>query len=176
FTKINPTKYKVTVHGAKDPYALVLSQRFNTKWKLFLPNEASEAKTLKGLIARTLGKIIKSILRAKNVVVSSEASEEVSVSYFNNNLTEGMHKNAFLDQSTFETFGYDPIAEKTHLPTNGYANSWYISPGDVQNKKDYTLIIEMTSQKLFYVSAPISAVGLLLLFFLFLKSFIRIRK
>ncbi|MDO8660238.1 MAG: hypothetical protein Q7K54_06645 [Candidatus Parcubacteria bacterium] len=176
FTKINPTKYKVTVNGAKGPYTLVLSQRFNTKWKAFLLDEANEAKTLKGLISRIFGKITTHIINANNVVVSSEASEEISTSYFNNNLIEGMHRNVFLDKNTFETFGQDPILEKTHLPANGYANAWYIRPEDVQNKKDYTLIIEMTSQKLFYVSFIVSVVGLLLLFFLFLKSFIRIRK
>lgn len=176
FTKINPTKYKVTVHGAKDPYALVLSQRFTAKWKVFFPNGANEAKSLKGLISRTLGQIITSILHANNIVISSEASGENSTSYFNNHIIEGMHKNVFLDKGTFETFGQDPILEKTHLPANGYANAWYISPEDVQNKEDYTLIIEMTSQKLFYGSLLISVGGLLLLSFLLLKSFVRIRK
>lgn len=173
FTKINPTKYKVTVNGAKDPYALVLSQRFNPKWKIFFPNKTNEAKTLKGLISRTLGKIITAVLYAKNVVISSEASEEISTSYFNNNLIEGMHKNVFLDKSTFETFGQDPIVEKTHLPVNGYANSWYIRPEDVRNKENYELIIEMTSQKLFYISLLISVGGFLLLSFLLLKSLVR---
>src|SRR3989344_1690464 len=173
FTKINKTKYKVAVRGAKDPYALVLSEKFNAKWKIFLPNGVNEAKTLKGLISRTLGKIISSILRAKNIVISSEANKESLTSYFNNDVVEGMHKNIFLDQSTFETFGQDPILEKTHLPVNGYANSWYIKPEDVRNKEDYELIIEMTSQKLFYVSLMISVAGLLLLVFLLLRSFIR---
>ncbi len=173
FTKINPTKYKVTVRGAKDPYALVLSEQFNLSWKVFLPNGANEAKTLKGLFSRTLGEIITSILHAKNIVISSEASKENLTSHFNNDVIEGMHKNIFLDQSTFETFGQDPILEKTHLPVNGYANAWYIMPEDVQNKKDYELIIEMTSQKLFHVSLLISAGGLLLLSFMLLKSIIR---
>lgn len=176
FTKINPTKYKVAVAGAKDPYTLVLSEKFNAKWKLFLPNGVNEAKTLKGLISRTFGKITTSIINANNVVVSSEASEEISTSYFNNNLIEGMHKNVFLDQNTFETFGQDPIVEETHLPVNGYANAWYINSEDVQNKEDYELIIEMTSQKLFYVSLLVSVVGFLSLLLLFIKSFIRIRK
>ena len=176
FTKINPTKYKVTVHGARDPYSLVLSQEFNTKWKLFFPNEVNEAKTLKGFISRTFAKIMKGILSANNIEVSSEGSKKELTSYFHNNITEGMHKNIFLDQNTFETFGYDPILEKRHLPVNGYANSWYISPEDVQGKEDYELIIKMTSQKLFYVSLLVSLGGLLLLILLFIKSFIRIRK
>lgn len=173
FTKINPTKYKVAVVGAKDPYVLVLSERFNGKWKIFFPNKTNEAKTPRGLISRTLGKIPTAILSSNNIVISSDQSKEELTSYFNNDVVEGMHKNIFLDRITFETFGYDPIVEKTHLPVNGYANAWYIKPSDVQNKEDYALVIEMTSQKLFYGSLLISVVGLLLLSFLFLKSFMR---
>lgn len=173
FTKINPTKYKVAVAGAKDAYALVLSEKFNTSWKIFFPNKTNEAKTLKGLISRTLGKIMKGILTANNIVISSDQSKEELTSYFNNKIIEGMHKNIFLDQNTFETFGYDPIAEKTHLPVNGYANAWYITANDVQNKKDYTLIIEMTTQKLFYGSLLVSLGGLSLLSFILFRSFIR---
>ena len=105
--------------------------------------------------------------------ISPEASRENLTSYFNNNVIEGMHKNIFLDRNTFETFGQDTILEKTHLPVNGYANAWYIRPEDVQNKENYTLIIEMTSQKLFYVSLLVSLGGLLLLILLFIKSLIR---
>ena len=176
FKKINPTKYQVQVHGAKDPYTLVLFQKFNPKWKVFLPNEVNEAKTLRGIFSRVLGKIIGYFLRNNNIVIASDESEKKLTSYFNNSVIEGIHKDIFLDKNTFETFGQDPIAEKTHLSANGYANAWYIRPSDVQNKKDYTLIIEMTSQKLFYVSLLLSLGGLLLLFSILLKSFNRIRK
>lgn len=173
FTKINPTKYKVTIHGAKDPYTLILSEKFNSNWKAFIPNGTNEAKTLKGFISRILRSFMTSILHFGNIVVSSEASNKNSTSYFNNKIIEGMHKDIFLDQSTFQTFGQDPIVENTHLTVNGYANSWYIRPQDVQNKEDYELIIEMTSQKLFYVCLLISVGGLLLLFIFFLKSLLR---
>ncbi len=39
FTKINPTKYKITVKDANDPYFLVLNQEFNSRWKLFLEDK-----------------------------------------------------------------------------------------------------------------------------------------
>lgn len=41
FVKINPTKYRVTVEGAKDPYALVFLESFSKNWKLFPPDEDS---------------------------------------------------------------------------------------------------------------------------------------
>ncbi len=135
----------------------------------------NEAKTLKGLISRTIGKILSSVIQAKNIVIASDASQEKLTSYFNNDVIEGKHKNIFLDQTTFETFGQDPIAEETHLQVNGYANAWYIKPSDVYNKEDYELIVEMTSQKLFYGCLLLSGTGFLLLCLVTIKSFIRKR-
>ncbi len=55
---------------------------------------------------------------------------------------------------------------------NGYANAWYILPKDVGNKSDYTLTIQMSDQKMFYIGAGVSIITLLLaaifsIFFLF---------
>lgn len=38
-TKINPTKYSVTVKNSKDPYYLLLNQSFNKRWKVFLEED-----------------------------------------------------------------------------------------------------------------------------------------
>ena len=35
FTKINPTKYKVKVEGAREPYTLVFSESFDKGWKVY---------------------------------------------------------------------------------------------------------------------------------------------
>ncbi|MCL5113763.1 MAG: hypothetical protein M1372_01165 [Patescibacteria group bacterium] len=46
FTKINPTKYKVSVRNAKSPYVLVFSEAFNKQWKVFVRNaEKNDEKT-----------------------------------------------------------------------------------------------------------------------------------
>lgn len=145
FTRVNPTKYKVHIRGANDPYALILSQRFNQKWKVYLSDES----------------------------ISTDPIPKVIKSYGNGSLQEGKHQNIFMNVDTFETWGKNPIAQDTHLIANGYANSWYIEPEDVQNKSDYTLIIEMNTQQLFYVSFFVSFIGLLLIVFLFIKSYIK---
>lgn len=175
FTKINPTKYKVIVRGTKGPYTLVLSQSFNQKWKMFLPGRENEANTLKGIFVRFLGNLLK-ILTKPTVSTSTLEDATVIASYANGSIQEGVHENTFWETDTSETWGQNPIAEATHLPVNGYANAWYIKPEDVQNRTDYTLIIEMTSQKLFYGGLLISTGGLLLTVFLLFKSFIVIRK
>ncbi|MEK7543861.1 MAG: hypothetical protein AAB557_03270 [Patescibacteria group bacterium] len=172
FTQINPTKYTVEVRDAKGPYALVLSQSFNQKWKLFYPSLEHEAKTIKGMLARVVGGILGSVTKSI-IPETTEGSNAIVASYANGAIQEGKHRIDFWNRDTFDTWGFDPIAEKSHLPVNGYANSWVIKPEDVNNRSDYTLIIEMTSQKLFYGSLLLSGFGLLIILFLCLKLFLR---
>ncbi len=49
-----------------------------------------------------------------------------------------------------------------HVLANGYANAWYILPKEVNNRTDYTLTIQLSDQKIFYISALISVVTLLI--------------
>jgi hypothetical protein len=45
FVKINPTKYRVKVEGAKEPYTLVFSESFNQKWKAYISNQHEKTVT-----------------------------------------------------------------------------------------------------------------------------------
>jgi hypothetical protein len=71
-----------------------------------------------------------------------------------------MHKDMFFDSHTFETISRKPIADNRHVMVNAYANAWYIIPSDVGEKRDYTLILEMTSQRYFYIGMLISVVAI----------------
>lgn len=42
------------------------------------------------------------------------------------------------------------------IQANGYANAWYIKPSDVDNKSDYTLIIQLANQKIFYIGIVVT--------------------
>lgn len=170
FKKINPTKYKVIVRGSKNPYTFVLSEKFSSKWKVFYLSEKNNANTLRGVFSRLVGKLLSGFFNTYNIVISQEAEKNIMTSHFNGSLSEGGHANIFLGSNSFETFGQDPIAEETHLPVNGYANGWSIVPKDVENKENYELVIEMTSQKIFYGSLIVSLFGLLLVVFIFFFS------
>jgi len=61
----------------------------------------------------------------------------------------------------FETIGMKSLSENAHFTANGYSNAWYISPKDINNKSDYELIVEMTGQRIFYISLVISIVILI---------------
>ncbi len=174
FTQINPIKYLVNVRDAKNPYALVFSQAFNQNWKLYNMDRGHEAKTMKGIFMRFAGSLLGTLTQ---IIIPASVGENATIASFADpSITEGKHRSEFWGRSTFDTWGLDPIAEKTHLPVNGYANAWYIKPEDVSNKSDYTLIIEMAPQKLFYGSLIVSIGVLFMVITLFMKSLIRIRK
>lgn len=137
FVKINPTKYRVKVEGAKNPYTLVFSESFHKGWKLYI-NELTDSR----------------INELKNY-------GEIVASYFDGEIKEGTHRMTFLERATFETWGKKPIADDRHYLVNGYANSWYITPDDVGGKENYELIVEFWPQRLFYIGLFISIMTLI---------------
>ena len=88
-----------------------------------------------------------------------ETSEEIA-SYFGGQIKEETHRMVFLEPATFETWGRRPIAEERHYLVNGYANSWYITPDEVDYQKDYELIVEFWPQRLFYLGSALSFLAL----------------
>ncbi len=164
FTKINPTKYRVQVKGATGPYTLVFLEQFNGNWALQDVNK--DTKSIKGFISRLWGNIGRI---AVGVFVKDKLIEkDIAASYFNGEVNEGFHRNTFLEPRTFETWGKEVIASGRHFQANGYANAWNIEPSDMNGKTDYTLILEMTTQKKFYFFLAVSILTVisLLLYFL----------
>jgi len=135
FVKVNPTKYRVKIEGAKEPYALVFSESFHKGWEAYVSDQ--------------------------QLVDSSQQYEDIVASYFDGEIEEGEHRNTFLEKATFETWGKKPIAEDRHSLVNGYANSWYITPEDSSGREDYELIIEFWPQRLFYIGLAVSGLALI---------------
>jgi len=151
FLKINPTKYRIKVEGAKEPYTLIFSESFHKGWKAYI-NQNQSSKT-------------------KN---QNYYWEEI-INYFDGDIKEITSKSIFLDRNIFETVGKKQISEERHFLVNGYANSWYITPGDVNGEQDYELIIEFWPQRLFYIGLGISGLTLIIcLFYLFIKKWKKI--
>lgn len=169
FTRINPAKYEVRVYNAAFPYTLILFNQFNKEWRLVDP--AQDTNTIKGSFSRFLanmGKMGVSILGKENGV-----NKNTILTYFDGDIRENVGKDIFVNKKTFETWGKEEIGRYKHYPVNGFANAWYIEPSDMGNKTDYSLIIEMGSQKLLYVGLFISistAIFTLLLLVKFFKK------
>jgi len=83
---------------------------------------------------------------------NKEIKSKTVASYFNGEIEEMTHINKWIDLSGFETLGKNPIADKNHFMANAYANGWYIEPENLGNKTEYTLVLEMTSQRVGYIS------------------------
>jgi hypothetical protein len=55
------------------------------------------------------------------------------------------------------------LTSENQVLANGYANAWHIKPSDVDNLTDYTLVVEISKQKVFYISLLVSLLTLMAL-------------
>lgn len=101
----------------------------------------------------------------------TDLTTKISASYFNGEVQEGYNRNDFLYKDLFSTWFEKPIAEKNHFQVDGYANAWIINPKDTSNRKDYQLILEMTAQRVSYISFFISFIAVLICIILFFVFF-----
>jgi len=166
FKKINPTKYKIEVTGAYNPYTLVFLEQFSKKWKL--QDIGKNTNTFKGAISRFFANV--GVNMISPFIRDKQTENNIVASYFNGEVKEGVHQKTFLAPNTFETWGKDSVADHKHFQVNGYANGWNIEPKDMDGKTSYTLILEMTAQKQLY---PLLFISLLTFIFVLLYFFIR---
>jgi len=139
FERVNPTKYKLHIINATDPYLLVFSESFHKNWQIFL----------------------------------SKDNNKISSSVSLNNIGEGYHHNQFIDRNMLETFNLKQVSGGKHVLVNGYANGWLIESTDVENNHEYTLIVEMFEQRVFYVSLLISLVTIMGLILIGIYAYFR---
>lgn len=132
YTRINPTKYKIEVRGASEPFVLVFSDQFNKSWKVYTkPSVAQD-----------------------DFSQSSSVEQYGSIQKFQNTM--------YWDNGIFETIGKQSISEDKHFMINGYANGWFISDEDILSSKNFDLIVELANQKITYISFALSFVVVLL--------------
>ena len=127
--RINPTRYIIQIKKAKEPYMLVLSNAFHPKWQLFVSD----------------------VEQTEDLPITTE--------YFDGDIKEAKAQDIWVNRDMLATWIKKPIADSRHFKANVYANSWYILPSDVDGQENYTLILEMTSQRVFYVGLLISIIG-----------------
>lgn len=155
FEKINNIRYKVNVSGVKEPYVLVFLDQYHKDWDLIDQNK--ENTSFYSRIQRIFSEIIRRIV---SVVIKEQSQDKKMIaSYFNGDIKEIAGKNIFLSQSTFSSWGKTAIADNRHFQVNGYANAWYILPSDMQNRGNYELTVELSGQKIFFLSLVISCIS-----------------
>lgn len=152
FQKINPTKYRVEVRNATEPYLLVFSENYNRGWNVFKKDDGNNTSIS---FSKVVGDLVSVFLHRHPV-------KEVVTSYFDGDISEYKHRTTFLEPDTFETWDKKPIATDQHYLANSYANSWYISPDMVGGDTEYELIIEFIPQRLLYIGIFISVIFILI--------------
>lgn len=149
FTRINPTKYRIQVSGAEHPYTLVFSESYHDGWALFLSDPGQEtAPGLKNRFLKLFGKIGSGLT---TLFGEGKHSDKDIAVHFDGAVREGEHRTTFLEPATFETWGNKLLVPEAHTVINGYANSWYITPADVGERKNYELVVEFVPQRVFYM-------------------------
>lgn len=155
FQKINPTRYNIKLANVKKAFTLVFSQAYSSRWKLV--DTGRPTKSFRGWVSRQAGKM----LQFATTPFTSPVVDSVAEEYYGGTIREKTAQQVFLTNETFDTWGKEVVADNSHFPVNGYANGWYIGPEDFGGRDTYELVIEMTSQKLFYGSLAISLITFL---------------
>jgi hypothetical protein len=173
FRKVNTTKYIVTVRNATQPYILSLSDQYNKDWLVYLNRPVDQIKEdhIQSRSHRLVGQYFNKIVGR---FLPNNRNPEIIASYFDGQVSENIHANIFLEPDTFQTWGLKPLlTREDHFQINGYANSWYITPSDVDNQRNYELVIEFEGHRLFYIAAFVSFGTVLILCIFIVFSYVR---
>ncbi len=173
YKKINPTKYRIMVHGASEPFPLVFSENYNSGWKAYAINSDFSKSNLDA-----------SRYKSPDTGDADQASSSELSDYINRGLVttlgngkgfvskdiQGTIQNDNLPNGNiFETLLADKssLPEKNHFIANGYANSWWVDVNKIcsDGKKckrnadgsyDMEFVVEFWPQRLFYIGLVIS--------------------
>lgn len=175
FKKINPTKYRIIVHQAKDSFPLVFSESFHEGWKIYpsrpemktqklMMEDLKDYKIFKGNEEDQVSKEMVMAFIARNWISALDKefiSKNFQGTIQNDNLSKG---------HIWDTWFKKSLPEENHLMANGYANSWWIDLEEIKKSGQYVenpdgssnfeLIVEFGPQRLFYLGLLISGLTL----------------
>lgn len=131
FQKVNPTRYRVKVVGAKNPFWLVFSESFHEYWKIYpsMPNDWAPD------------------------------FQETVAEYPQLKVTEGRHEVSLTPRDV--RFLWKEPLNSEHQIVNGHANGWYIDPKGSRLGEDFILDVYFVPQSLFYLGFGISGIILI---------------
>lgn len=161
FKKIDPTKYRIIIHGAKDNFPLIFSESFHSSWKAYIAknykvskaesNDLAGYKILDGNLDNqaaadelkifiengeitTLGDLKEKNIKHTKWENNKEVfdyNEKYKIGFVSKDF-QGTIQNDNLPNGNFwDTWPEKPLSEKSHIVANGYANSWLIEPDKI---------------------------------------------
>lgn len=155
YKMIDPTKYRVRVHGASAIFPLVFSESFHNGWQAYLTKTDNPRLKLQNLDEYRVfdgndeGQASKgdlfNLIRNGEVSTLGDGEEKTIISnkwrdrkekvddvkrykigYVSKNIQGSVQNDNLSDGNFFETWSKKPLEKKYHLMVNGYANSWMI--------------------------------------------------
>ena len=187
YKEINPTKYRVKIHNAKDKFPMVFSEAFNSGWKMY-PKVPSEDKFSENIgnyaveEADVLDQASKEEVETyieKGIVTVTSSGDFIS-----KNFKDTIQNDNLSDGSVFETLFKGPVSDSNNLLVNGYANSWLIDPvsycstheciENADGSYDMEVVLEFWPQRLYYIFGFITLLTFVLCAATFILS--RIKK
>ncbi|KKT78379.1 MAG: putative membrane protein, conserved [Microgenomates group bacterium GW2011_GWB1_44_8] len=204
YKKIDPTKYKVVIHKAKDLVTLAFLEPYNSWWSLYLSGNPPAV-----LKSDLISKI--TIYEVKDADVYEQANKQELENYLTLGMVSSLHNKDSYDKSgdkeigfisknlygsiqndnlpngtTTENWTTTPVTEEARrVKINGYANGWLLDVRQLCNKSskclvnndgtyDLLLTVEFGLQKYRVVGLLISGISLVACV-LFLVIFVLVR-
>jgi len=170
FKKINQTKYRVIVHNSPKIFPIILSDSYDSGWKVYLSrNGITSAKVFSGSYPvidssdndQASPLELAEMVEANEVNIYTVQPGNNSIKFVSKKL-QGVIQNDNLKSGTiFETWNKKPVGDNDHFVANGYSNGWLMNISDICSKNlectvnsdtsyDFELIIEFQPQQLFY--------------------------
>ncbi len=187
FLKINPTKYRLRIHRARNDFPLVFNETFHREWTVYLKPWNPESGSA-GEPGKNQKKAISSIAAPNAVRNNKLPLGDIWETWFPGSLQAMCPENKEPDKLCFkgdpEIWNIDHALdskvvrwpEAFHWQANGYANSWWMDldllkklPAVKDQKSgwyqlhpdgsvDFELVIEFWPQRLFYLGILISGI------------------
>lgn len=155
FRRINATKYRARIHGAKTIFPLVFSENFHSGWKAYpmriwkaengmrnLTNykilygndeDRATAVEIKDYLRRgwisTLGDGQEKVFQHKKWETGREIptySENYHTEFISKKFQDTIQNDNLPSGSFYETWLKNPLPETVHFTANGYANGWIL--------------------------------------------------
>jgi hypothetical protein len=194
YKKINPTKYRVKIHQAKNNFPFVFQTAFHEGWKINIKkiqnykNVLDNYKIIEGNEGdqATNDELTEYINKGWVTELKNNHIEFVSKNFQGTIQNENMDGGVFYETWLFNKNHY-LLPERNHLMVNGYANSWIIETEKLCQNNDLCLkntdstyemefVLEFSPQRNFVLFILVSFIGFIFCLVFFGKKYLYANK
>lgn len=188
FRPLDPTKYRVMIHKGESLSALIFSENFNSRWRIYLGDPIKSVLSTQAKITinqddqelqANLQELNDYLHSGKLSGIDKSKLEQGSYAYISKEIQGVIQNNNLLKGNIFETFHSEIVsARRKHFMVNGYANGWLLDLQEIcQQYKDHCIknadgtyeveiIISYSPQNYLYVGMAVSLVALTTVLFI----------